>query len=331
MNFIIVSSSLCWIVAMSIILTHTISLPVKIMCFFAMTINIIISIGHLHTNNIKRTLELRTYTDNILMLLLVIFFPKICFYGFLIQVLLGIIVNYFYLNKIRIYRTLIFLIVAELCIYISISSFKFSMEVVFNTSCIVLLLSVLWIIRNKLLVSPELKFKRIVDNTNFILRREIIETVSPMSYYIRDLNDMNKSRMESLISKLINIAQNKTNNFGHLITIIRASICYNTQTPVNITLIEQATKTINIDPYALILIMYVLFDSSVINSATEITVKYNKDEIDIIDNGQGFDLNAKENFSRTSLKTAIDLLELYNIPVKFSSAIGAGTHITLKL
>ncbi|MDD5650693.1 MAG: hypothetical protein PHF86_09830 [Candidatus Nanoarchaeia archaeon] len=149
-----------------------------------------------------------------------------------------------------------------------------------------------------------------------------------MSYYIRNLDEQNKERMQVLIEKLTCIAQNNTSNFGHLIALIRSTISYTMQKNVTISYVDQTTKTLDIDSYTLLLVLYVIFESSISNMATEIIVKFNNKTIEIVDNSKGFDTKCKE-FANSKLKSAIDLLELFDIPVIFSSIPDSGTIITM--
>jgi hypothetical protein len=73
-----------------------------------------------------------------------------------------------------------------------------------------------------------------------------------------------------------------------------------------------------------------MLESSLDNSATEIIVTFNDKKIEIKDNGRGFDIKSKS-FSNNKLKTAIDLLDLYEISSKTHSSVGSGTVITLSL
>jgi hypothetical protein len=193
-----------------------------------------------------------------------------------------------------------------------------------------LLIIVLAVIKKKLLLNPEKRYKKILLDTNNLIKHEIIGCITPMLYYIRTLDEETKEKMERLINKLSYIAQNNTNNFGHLISIAKSTLYYTYKHPVNINLVDQTTKILEIDSYTLLLVLYVLFDSSVSNSASEIIVKFNNKNIDIIDNGEGFDIKSKS-FLDSKLKIALELLELHDILVTFSSVIGAGTMISLSI
>jgi hypothetical protein len=294
-------------------------------------LSLFLLVYYAYIRNNRKILELRICTDNLFMLILIASFPKEFFLGFQIQVLLSIITNYFYLkNKVLIHKILLCLTITEAFAFYAFCSFKPTLEVLYNTACCSLLLAVLFIVKNKLLLSPEDRLKKIIDSSSSLLKQEIIEIITPMTYYIQNLENTKKLKMQALITKLQNITQNKTSNFAQIISLIRPSLTHNLQqNPINITLIEQENEIIDLDPFLLLLTLYAFFDNSVMNSATEITVSHKKKKIEITDNGCGYDTVSHKYFLKNSLKTAIDLLELYNITVKFTITTGIGSRITL--
>jgi hypothetical protein len=303
----------------------------KIILFSIIGINILTTVYHLYIENSKKSLELRIYTDNIIMLLLIFCYPEKLFYGYFIQILLSIFVTHLYLrDKIRIYKILMFLIVSEIIIYLPLCSLKFSTPFILNTLSMSLLFSFLYITKNKFLLSPEKKYKKIILDTNNLVRHQIIECITPMLYYVRNLDNPTKEKMEILITRLRYLAQDNSVNFGNMISIIKTTLITTSKHKFNITLVDQTNKPIDIDSYTLLIILYVIFESSVSNSATEITVKFSNGKIIITDNGLGFDTKLKS-FINSKLQIAIELLELYDIPVNFSTTQGVGTTISLTL
>lgn len=329
MNVLILSTSLGWTIAMSILLFFTNSIVTKTIAFSIIGINVLTTAYHLIFENNKKSLELRIYADNLIVLLLISRFPHEFFFGYSIQVSLSIIIAHLYLkNKARIYKLLILLIITEIAIYLPLCSLKFSYHFIYNTLSMLLTLSVLLIIKNKLLLDPENKYKKIINETNSLINHQIIECITPMPYYIRDLDSPQKERMERLINKLKYIAQNSTNNFGSIISIIRSTLHSLSNQNFNINLVDQTTKVIEFNSYTLLIIMYVIIESSVSNSASEIIVKFNNKEIEVTDNGRGYDTQNKY-FEETNLKKAINLLSLYDFPVKVNSIVGTGTTIKI--
>jgi hypothetical protein len=329
MNFLFVMTSFIWTVAMSILMVLTDISSTKIMAFSIIARNVISTVCHFIIDNNKKSLELRVYTDNLIILLLIIKFPHELFYGYPVQILFSIIITHLYMRKrTRIYDILLFLSITELFIYVPICSFTFPFQLMCNTLSMLLLISVLAIIKKKLLLDPEKRYKKVLLDTNNLIKHEIIECITPMMYYIRNLDEENKEKMEQLINKLKYIAQNNTNNFGYLITIIKSTLSYTYKHGININLADQTTKILKIDSYTLLLVLYVIFDSLGSNSATEIVIKLNNKKIEIIGNGEGFNTKSK-NFLNSKLKTAIELIELHDIPITFSSVVGTGTIITL--
>jgi hypothetical protein len=329
MNTLILSTSFVWTVAMSILLYLSESTPTKVIAFTIIGINVLTTAYHLITDNGKKSIELRVYADNIIVLLLIARFPKDFFYGYSIQILLSMFIAHLYLkNKTRVYKILILLIVTEMAIYFPLCSLKPSCQLLYNSLSMLLLLSVMIVIKNKLLLSPEKKYGKIISGTNNIIRHQIIECITPMYYYIRDLDESKKDKMERLITKLKYIAQNNTNNFGYIVSILKSTLHTLSKQKFNITLIDQTTKIIEIDSYTLLLVMYVICDTAINNQASEIAIKFTNKEIEINDNGSGFNIDSS-NFKKSSLKTAIDLLQLYDFDVKYHSVIGAGTTIKI--
>lgn len=331
MSALISYSPLGCIIAMSILLCFNNPIVTQIILFSIIGINILTTIYHLYLENSKKSLELRIYTDNIIMLLLIVCYPEKLFFGYFIQVLLSIFVTHLYLkDKVKIYKALMFLIISEVVIYLPLCSLKFSSNFILNTLCMLLLIIFLFVTKNKFLLSPEKKYKKIIIDTNNLVRHQIIECITPMLYYIRDLDNQTKEKMEILITRLKYLAQDNFINFEHMISIIKTTLITTSNYKVNITLVDQTNKPIGIDSYTLLIILYVIFESSVANSATEITVKFNNDKIVILDNGLGYDIKLKS-FINSKLKVAIELLELYDIPVNFSTTQGVGTAVTLTL
>jgi len=331
MNALINYSPLGCIIAMSILLCFNNPITIQIILFSIIVINILTTIYHIIIENSKKSLELRIYTDNIIMLLLIICYPEKLFFGYFIQILLSILVTHLYLkDKVRIYKALMFLIISEVIIYLPLCSLKFSSNFILNTLCMLLLVIFLLITKNKFLLSPEKKYKKIIIDTNNLVRHQIIECITPMLYYIRDLDNQTKEKMEILITRLRYLAQDNSINFGHMISIIKTTLVTTSKHKFNITLVDQTNKPIDIDSYTLLIILYVIFESSVANSATEITVKFNNSKVVITDNGIGFDTKLKS-FINSKLQVAIGLLELYDIPVNFSTTQGVGTTLTLTL
>ncbi|MDD5649413.1 MAG: hypothetical protein PHF86_03200 [Candidatus Nanoarchaeia archaeon] len=324
MNNLIIGSSITWIVGMCFLLKSIDTPIVKLFSFIIIIINLCSSIYYLKTNSFKKTLELRSYTDNIAVILLTIMFPSF-FYGYHIQLLLSVIVNYFYLkSKHHIYKILIFLTLIEtICYFVITYMQKMMFEVVFNCLTTLFLAFVLFIIKDKLLINSEIKYKKIIDNVNEIFKHQITNTITPMYYYIDKLNEPNRTKMICLVDKLKNIAQSKNTNFGKIITLVKSSILYTSGKNINITLVDQVNKNIDVDSFYLLLIIYVLFDCSINSNSTEIIVKFNNTKIDIIDNG----IIHKKCFYFESAK---ELLDLLNIPSKILSSHN-GTKITLDL
>jgi hypothetical protein len=331
MNALICYSPFFCVAAMSILLCFSNSITTKIILFSIIGINILTTIYHLYLDNSKKSLELRIYTDNIIILLLIVCYPEKLFFGYFIQVLLSILVTHLYLkDKVRIYKALMFLIFSEVIIYLPLCSLKFSCNFVFNTLCMLLLIIFLLVTKNKFLLSPEKKYKKIILDTNNLVRHQIIECITPMLYYVRDLDNQTKEKMEILVTRLRYLAQDNSINFGHMISIIKTTLITVSKHKFNITLVDQTNKPIDMDSYTLLVILYVIFESSVANSSTEIVVKFNNNKITITDNGIGFDTKLKS-FLNSKLHIAIELLELYDIPVNFSTTQGVGTTITLTL
>lgn len=331
MNILILSTSLGWTIAMSLLLLFNNSLLTKIVAYTIITINVLTTVYHLVAENHKKSLELRIYADNLIVLLLIVRFPHDFFYGFSIQISLSIIIAHLYLkNKARVYKILILLIITEIAVYLPICSLKVSCNFIYNTVSMLLILSVLLVVKNRLLLCPEDKYKKIIMGANNIIRHEIIECISPMQYYIRDLDEDKKEKMTRLINKLNYVAQNTTNNFGYIISLIKSTLHNISNKDFNISLVDQTTKIIEFDSYILLIIMYVIVDCSIYNQASEIVVKFNNKEIEVTDNGYGHDLNSKQ-FEDSILKKAIDLIKLYDFSVKVTSVINAGTTIKILL
>lgn len=329
MNILILTTSLGWTTAMSILFYFTDSVPTKLVAFSIIGINVLTAIYHLIVENHKKSLELRIYTDNLMVLLLIFRFPEDLFYGYSIQIILSMIIIHLYLrNKARVYKILTFLILTELIIYFPLCSFKSFYPILYNTLSMLLLLTVLVVIKNKLLLDPEDKYKEIVTGTNNIVKHQIIDCITPMSYYIRDLGDNKKEKMERLITKLRYIAQNNTNNFGYIVSILKATLHSISKQSFNITLIDQTTKIIERDSYTLLLVMYVICNAALANSASEITIKFTNNGIEIKDNSKGFDIKS-ESFKSSKIKTALDLLRLHDFEVKVTSVINICTSIKI--
>jgi len=327
-NILIVSISILWACVMCAFITSYDCMYIRIIASLTILLNLSSTIFCLQNDNKKQSLEIRIYVDNLSVLFLVIMFPKLLFYGYPIQVLFSVLITYCYLRKrTRVYDVLIYLSIAETVLY-CILALDYPVLLLCNSVSMVLLISILFLLRQRLKLDPGTKFKRILLETNKILKHEIIQCITPMSYYIRNLDEQNKERMQVLIEKLTCIAQNNTSNFGHLITLIRSTISYTMQKNVTISYVDQTTKTLDIDSYTLLLVLYVIFESSISNMATEIIVKFNNKTIEIVDNSKGFDTKCKE-FANSKLKSAIDLLELFDIPVIFSSIPDSGTIITM--
>jgi hypothetical protein len=332
MNILIITTSFVWVIVMAIFIAVFNTTPIKIAAVSVIAINIVSTIYHILRDNCKKSLELRIYTDNLIVLILIILFPKQLFYGYAIQILFSVIITQLYLRRrIIIYDILLYLSVAEMIIYIPLSSFNLFPQLICNTMLMLLLILVIIVIKNKLLLDPEKKYKKILLDTNNIIKHEIIECITPMMYYIRELDVPNKEKMERLINKLKYIAQNNNNsNFGYLITIIKTTMSFVHKQEVSINFVDQTTKNVEIDSYTLLLILYVLFDSSISNSATNIIVKFDNRKIEVIDNGSGFDIKS-EVFNRSKLKIALELLDLHDIPVILSSVMGTGTIVTMSI
>jgi len=314
---------------MSVLLCSTTSVITTIIAYFVIATSIATSIYHLKTEDIRRSLELRIYSDNIIVLFLISQFPEDLFFGYTIQILFSILITHLYLkNKIKMYNILMFLILTEITLYFPLCSLNISCKFVYNTLSMLLLFSVLIAVKRKLMLDPEKKYKKIIMDTNVIINHQIIECISPMLYYIRDLDEDRKEKMERLITKLKYIAQNRSNNFAQIISMVKGTLLNVTHHTFNVTLVDQTTRIIDLDSYTLLLVIYTLFNSSVSSSATDIIVKFSNKQIEIIDNGHGFDVKSKK-FENTNLKIALGLLELRDIPVKVSSIIGAGTTIIL--
>ena len=331
MNILILSTSLGWTIAMSLLLLFNDSVLTKIIAYSIIAINALTTAYHLIIENNKKSLELRIYADNLIVFLLIARFPHEFFYGFSIQISLSIFIAHLYLkNKARVYKILILLIVTEIVVYLPLCSLKLSCSFIYNTISMLLILSVLLIVKSRLLLCPEDRYKKIIMGANNIIRHEIIECITPMSYYIRDLDNNQKEKMNRLINKLSYIAQNTTNNFGYIISLIKATIHNISNQNFNISLVDQTTKIIEFDSYILLIIMYVIVDNSVSNRASEIIIKFNNKEIEVTDNGLGYDLNSKQ-FENSILRKAIDLIKLYDFSVKITSVINAGTTIKILL
>jgi hypothetical protein len=178
------------------------------------------------------------------------------------------------------------------------------------------------------MLDPEKKYKKIILDTSTIINHQIIECISPMLYYINDLDEDKKEKMERLLTKLRYIAQNRSNNFSQIISMVKGTLLNVTDHVINVSLVDQTTRIIDVDSYTLLLVIYTLFSSSISNRATDIIVKFSNKKIEIIDNGVGLDVRSKK-FKGTNMKIALGLLELRDIPVKVSSVAGAGTTVTL--
>lgn len=331
MNMFIISSSLCWIIAMSIIISHMSLLYVKILGTVIILTNIVSVIFYMIRSNNKKMLEFRIYSDNIMVMFLILMFPMYCFYGHFIQILLSIFINHFYLkSKNYIYKILLFLMVTETCIYLSMNKFEMNPQVICNTISSSLLIVFLILLKNKILLNPDIRFKKVVEKTNAIFRHELIETIMPINYYTKDLKD-NKQKIDGIVLKLINLTKSKSFNLGQIITLIRASICVTYNLPVNIIFIEKIhRRPIMLDSYILVLIMYSIIDAIIHNQATEITIEHNYNGILIMDNGVGFDVKSKC-FTKSKLKMAIDLLELYDMRATCRSTLEVGNNIMIEV
>lgn len=329
MNYLILFSSFSWIIAMSILLCFNSSSTTVIVSYFVIAINIVTSIYHIKTEDIRRSLELRIYSDNLIVLILISQFPKDLFFGYTIQILFSIFITHLYLrNKVRMYNILMFLILTEIVLYLPLCSLKMSYQFIYNTTSMLLLFLVLFIVKKKIMLDPEKKYKKIILDTNTIINHQIIECISPMFYYIRDLDEDKKEKMERLITRLKYIAQNRSNNFAQIISMVKGTLLNVTDYTINVTLVDQTTRIIDLDSYTLLLVIYTLFNHSISSMATDIIVKFSNRKIEIIDNGVGLDVKSKK-FESTNMKIALGLLELRDIPVKVSSVAGAGTTVTL--
>lgn len=305
------------------------TLHTKIIALSIIVINIGTTIYHFLRGSNNKSLELRIYTDNIVALLLIAMFPLQLFYGASIQILFSVIVTHLYLKKRAvIYDVLLFLSVTEIIIYFPLSSFKIYPQLIYNATSMLLLITVILIIKKKLVLSPEARYKKILLDTNSLIRHEIIQCITPMSYYVRGLDDDSKEIMERLINRLHCLAKNHNSNFGYLISLIKTTLSFSYKQKVNINLVDQTNKELEIDSYTLLLALYVVFESSISNQATDIIVKFDNKKIEIIDNGTGFDIKSKT-FTDSKLQTALELLQLHDIPLVVSSVVGSGTIITL--
>lgn len=324
MNRLIIGSSLCWLFVFAAMF-KTLDDPIlKAVALIIILANIIASIFYFKVNDIQKNLELRIYTDHLCVILTIMIFP-ICFFGFYLQVLLSLMVNHFYLkNKICIYKFLIFTTVFEIILCCVACSLKITQEVICNAVALVALAFIIFVIKNKL-VNSENKYKQIVDNVQKLFKCQVIDAITPMYYYIHNLDEFNKARMTSLINRLKNIAQESDSNFGKMITLVRSSL-FSTDKPVNITFINDSIEEIKMDSFALLLSLYVIFDCSVASNASEITVKFDSKQIIITDNGEGFEKRAKP-----QLSIACELFELFDISIKISSVFGTGTKFSLTL
>jgi hypothetical protein len=209
------------------------------------------------------------------------------------------------------------------------NKFEINPQVICNTISSILLIVFLILLKNKILLSPDIHFKNIVEKTNAIFRQEIIETISPITYYTRNLKE-NKQNIDGIVLKLINLTKSKSFNLGQIITLIRASMHLTFNLPINIVFLEKLNrKSIMLDSYVLVLIMYSIIDGIVHNQATEITIEHNSNGLLIMDNGVGFDVKSKS-FIKSNLKIAIDLLELYNLRVCLSTS-SVGNNIIIEM
>lgn len=331
-NFLIVSISILWAASMGLFISFYDSTHIKIIASITILLNVSSTIFCLINDNKKKSLEFRIYVDNLSVFFLVLMFPIQLFYGYPIQVLFSIIIVYCYLRKrTRIYDVLLYISIAETILYLILAHNNIT-QVACNSLSMLLLIGVMYLIKQQLKLDPSTRFKKVLLETNSIIKHQIIDCITPMSYYIRSLDDDNKERMQRLIDRLQYIAQSNLSNynFGQLITLIRSTLTFTSKKNVTITYVDQTTKTLDIDSYTLLLILYVIFESSVSNMSTEIIVKFNNNAIEIVDNGIGYDIKSKE-FELSQLKTAIDLVTLFDISVIFSSVKNSGTIITMSV
>lgn len=332
MFYIVLFSAIGWLFSLIYIYSNTSSLSIQIISIFLIFFNVYNFSFYFFTNNHRRYIEYRIYSDNIMSLFLAFYYPKYCFYGYIVQAFLGLLMNFFYLNsKKTICNVLIVLIAVETFFFVLYNNEQHIQQNICNCITTILFFIFYITLKNKILLCPENRFKNVVEKTNILYRKELIESISPLNYYTQNLNEERKNKVKKILSRLLNLSNNNIINIGQAITLIKSSLSLTYTTVSNITFIQKKNKKeIKIDSYTLVLILYTIIDGLLQNKATEITIEHNNKSIVFIDNAIGIDINL-EAFKKSKLKLALDLLELYNIPVVFSSTFGSGNILEIIL
>jgi hypothetical protein len=333
MNLIIIGSSFIWVVAMSLILyTNELLPPEKLTAVTGILINVIAIMFSISINSKKKALEFKILSDNITVFLLVSIVPQDLFYGYQIQLLLSILICHFYVkDKNRVYDILMVLASCEMFVYIPLNGSFLCSSVYFNTISMLLIISVLFVLRNKLLMDPNKKYKTMIIETGNIIKNEIIDCITPMTYHIKNLDENSKLKMEQLIDKLKYISQTHCSNISYLMLVVKNAILnHSTNKDIKISFEDYTTKDVNMDFYTLFLLLYVIFDTSISNSSSNISVKFRDKRIVIVDDGAGYDTKSKT-FSQSKLKSTVNLLKLFDVSVVFASTVGSGTSISIAM